>query len=420
MRLRTRSSIVAIAAISLSICLSGTSLAARGWTGPTALTNDGVTHLLSLHSLASDGHRLHLFYPRSDFVGTTDKLLYRRSLDGGLTWEPERVLFASGPRLTEAVANLSIAARGDLVVVAFRSHDAKSAVLFTRSSHDGGTTWGPRVRIDRVQTNLKMGISNVVISDAGIVVAWSVRSTGRISTSLSTDGGETFSPPRQLATTAFSFVCGNPDFRDGLVGLAADGLAVDLAWSDSPNSVCGADRLFLRRSTDGGRTWKPRQLLPDNGVGTLGWPEIAVHGKAVLLLVSPQGSGQLLLHSDDGGLTFGARLLDPDTTTSAGDVAFAPDGKAMVTVPEVTIAADGTGFASSRLVTLSSSDGGSTWSRPRVAQVTSGVGGVGTPNLAFTATTPTIAFNIIASDFSGSDVFVTVGTGFRSLLGPGQ
>ena len=41
MRFRARRSIVAMVAISLSICLSTAALAARGWTGPTALTRDG-------------------------------------------------------------------------------------------------------------------------------------------------------------------------------------------------------------------------------------------------------------------------------------------------------------------------------------------------------------------------------------------
>src|SRR5439155_11240655 len=63
MRFRAQGSIVAIAAIALSISLSTAALAARGWTGPTALTHDGITGLLSLHSLASAGQRLHLFYP---------------------------------------------------------------------------------------------------------------------------------------------------------------------------------------------------------------------------------------------------------------------------------------------------------------------------------------------------------------------
>lgn len=418
MRPRTRTSMVAVATIGLSICLSGTAVAARGWTGPTALTRDGVTSLLSLHSLASDGQRLHLFYPRAGAAGTAGRLLYRRSQDGGRSWDPERVLFASGSRLTEAYANLSIAARGDVVVVAFRSHDATDALLFTRTSTDGGTSWGPRVRIDRVATNLKMGLSALAISEAGIVIAWSVRTTGRIFTSLSTDGGKSFSAPQRLATTTFTFVCGNPDYRDGMVGLAADGMAVDLAWSDRPNAQCGADELFLRRSTDGGRTWKSRQLLPDEGIGTSGWPELAVHGKSVLLLISPMKPGQLLLQSADGGQSFQPHLLDSDGPTSQGDVAFASNGHAMVTLPEVTFSADGSAATSSRLVTLSSSDHGRTWSSPEVAQVMGGgtPRAIGTPNLTFIGTKPTIAFNLITSDLIGSDIFLTQGTGDRSVF----
>jgi hypothetical protein len=413
MRFLSRSLIVVVLAIGLSISLSTIALGARGWTGPTALTRDGLTGLSSLHSLASDGGRLHLFYPRADFTGGShDTLLYRRSLDGGLTWEPERLLFATGGRFTEVFSNLSIAAHADLVVAVFRSHDAQNALLFARTSRDGGTTWGHRVRIDRVPTDLKMGISAVAISDAGIVVAWSMRSTGRIYTSISTDRGRTFGPPQRLATTAFSFICGNPDYRDGMVGLGADGNAIVLTWSAGPDGPCGPDKLYLRRSTDGGMTWKPRQLLPDMGSITLGWAEVAVQGKSVLLLLDSDDTGQLLLHSADGGMTFEPRLLDPGPTTFTGDVAFAPDGRAIVALPEVTLADDGATVTSSRLVTLSSSDGGSTWSSPRLAQAIPD--GIGQPNVAFIGSTPAIAFYRFSSDFYRSDVYLTVSTGDRT------
>ncbi len=410
MRFRARGSIAAAMAIGLSICLSSGALAARGWTGPTALTHDSITSLLSLHVLASDGTRLHIVLGRSDPETGEASLIHRRSLDAGRTWEPERILFTAGPRLTEVASNVSVAARGDTVVALFRSHDATHALLFTRTSRDGGSTWGSRVRIDRATTTLKLGVSGVTITPAGIVVAWTVRSTGHIFTSRSADGGVTFSQPQIMATTSFDFACGNPDYRDGLVAIGSDGMSVDLAWSDERNTSCGADKLYLRRSVDGGLTWKPRQLVPTVAGGTNGWPEMAVRGNTVLMLLDPLTSGQLLLRSTDRGRTFHHRLLDAGPTTSSGDIAFEPDGSALVTFPEIALSETGE-VASSRLVTLSSSDGGASWSKPRLAQAASQA--IFSPNLAFIGQTPVIAFERFTSPEFTADIFATTGTGDR-------
>ncbi len=213
-----------------------------------------------------------------------------------------------------------------------------------------------------------------------------------------------------IRTTAFSFICANADYRDGMVGLAADGKAVDLAWSAGANGACGPNKLFLRRATDG--VERGSQLLPDDGAGSLGWPEVAVRGNSVLLLISPQAPGQRLLHSVDGGRTFERQDLDTDRATGPGDVEFAPDGRAMVALSEMTLASDGS-VASARLAASSSSDRGATWSKARLAQAPAAV--VTTPNLAFAGAPPVIAFNAYADPPFGTDVFVTIATGDRTL-----
>jgi hypothetical protein len=337
---------------------------------------------------------LHLIYPISTTGNRAGQLVYRRSLDAGHTWEPGRILFESGPRLTEAYANLSIAARAGMVVVAFRSHDARQALLFTRTSLDSGDSWGPRVRIASDVSDLRMGISAVAISDAGIVIAWSIRRTGRIYARLSTDHGVSFEAPRWLATTHFDFACGNGEFRDGMVGLAAEGKSVDLAWINGYDGPCGPNQLYLRRSTDGGKTWRARQVLPTGD--TLGWPEIAVQGKNVLLLIPPRtGAGQLLLRSSDGGRNFTATVLDAARPTGQGDVVFAADGEAMVALPENTLSNNGFQVLSSRLVIFSSLDDGATWSRQLVQ---SHAGPVGQPNVAIAGGQPTIVYLLVTSD----------------------
>lgn len=389
---------VVVALAALLILVPSVSAAPRPWP-VRALTSDHLTGLTANHELASDGSTLHLVYVHEPTAFLGD-LLYRRSSDGGQSWTAPQTLFSTGGRLTELVGNLGIAAGGDLVVVTFRARDADDALLFTVASHDGGKTWGKRVRIARSSAP-RMGIPSISLSSAGVIVGWTDRTNGRIYTRLSSDQAVTFEPAQLIATTRFSFICGNPAYTDGFVSLAADGDHAYVNWTSDPAGGCNPATLLLRRSTDGGRTWRPRQHLPDTA-GTLGWPEMAAKGRSVVLFVQLAAAGNLLLRSTDAGRTFTDQALLPDnpaTLATSGDVDYAPDGSLRLVNGEYTVAPDGR-FSSSVLVTRRSADGGATWGSRSIAASAPDRLIDSAPNLAFAGTSTVVAFN--QSDGSGT------------------
>ena len=404
-----RAAFSAAMALVASLVLGTSALADRGYANPIPLTNpdDGtVTGLTSTHELASDGERLHLVYPRNVPGTFSGQLVYRRSLDAGRTWEPERALFSTDSHLTDLMGNLAIAAHGDLVVVAFRSHTAGSALLFVRASHDGGATWAPRVKVASVTTSLRMGIPSIVISSAGVLIAWTNRANGRIYSALSSDGAQTFRAAQWLATTRYTFACGQPSFTDGLVSLGASGMNVELVWIADPNADCITSVLKIRRSLDGGRTWDAARSLAGTQ-NTFGWPEIATQGNVIIVFVEALDYSTILLRSTDAGASFSStrlRASQPNQRLAGGDVAFGGAGTAQVVIDIDTFDESGT-MTSSGMLSYGSHDGGASWGKPALVHMAPTGLSDFTPNIAFVHGDPTIAFDASNADVTKTTVF---------------
>ncbi|MCY1145081.1 sialidase family protein [Actinoplanes sp. Pm04-4] len=199
-----------------------------------------------------------------------------------------------------------------------------------------------------------------------------VRSDGRLTLVESADGGETWSEPRVV-------VDGEWDDRDPKLGVLADGTVLlsyfVINWSTNPplHSTYGT---FVRRSTDGGRTWSDdipvgTNMIHENGRYHPAVPTFACsHGAATQL---PNGDVLLPLYgrlpgrkwmqatvvrSTDGGLTWPAEsevLLAED---EAGGVHYQE--------PTLTLLDDGELVAlirttENRAYITRSSDNGHTW-----------------------------------------------------------
>ncbi len=350
-------------------------VAAASWTGPTTITQTHDAFQSYARSLAVAGGRVHLVDSR-----TNGQIEYRRSSDDGRHWSSPLILAQPDARFTSVLGDPAIAARGSLVVFAYRAHDATAAYLFIRRSTDGGETWGGPRQVARVVTDRRIGEQSVAISSAGVFVVWTNRVTGAIDLRRSTDGGRHFSAVHRIGTTTYTFAPGDPTFTDGLIGLAATGDDVYLAWT--PSGDGSADSIVLSRSSDGGSSFHSAKTIFDRP--TFGWPSLSAAGPYLVGEFQATDGSLWFLHSSDRGRHVGTRrLADPstDSTVFEGSVAVEGHGATLVSYSRSGLATS-TDPASGDILVRRSDDGGEHLSHADVAA--SDVPGLGNIDTALT------------------------------------
>ena len=116
-------------------------------------------------TIAATGRLVHVaFGDHRD--GDQTEIYYTRSTDAGITWERER-------RLTEVPYDSwvpSLAAEGDDVVLAWVDTRDGNEEEYVRVSHDGGRTWGPQTRLTDNLAN--SWAPSVVVTGGAIHLAW--------------------------------------------------------------------------------------------------------------------------------------------------------------------------------------------------------------------------------------------------------
>jgi hypothetical protein len=324
---------------------------AATWTKPLAITSSHDAFTSFARSLATGSGVVHLVDARA--AGNLD---YRRSTDGGLHWSHSVTLAKPSSRYPIVLGDPAIGAFGSLVVFAYRAHDATAAHLIVRVSHDAGLSWSEPKTIAKVVTTRRIGEQSVAVSSAGIFVAWTNRVTGSIIVQRSTDQGATFHPAQRVGVTTATFSPGDPTFTDGLIGLAASGSNVDLAWSPSGDGQ--ADTLVLSRSTNAGVSYlAPAPFLAKP---SFGFPSLSASGSFLAGEVQGIDGAVIGLSSKDGGATIAShRLAGPGDASalSNGSVAVDSSGTIVLTysrlgsVPSVP----------SSVLVRRSADGGSHW-----------------------------------------------------------
>jgi hypothetical protein len=256
-------------------------------------------------AMAAAGEFVHLAYAR----GSPAAVAYQRSADGGASFGAATTLSGHGI----PVGAPAIATAGSLVVVAWSQRGSSdTSGLWLRRSEDAGLTWKPAVRLAPEQA----GLPSVAIDELGrVLVAWTDAAKGKILTRASGDAGETFQSIRTIGSTTRRSPSDATAFDGGLSTAASDS-AVYVTWSAGPSKI------LLRRSVDGGGSWKPVVTVDTGATGTVE-PWVAASGTSAAIVYGARpsrtaSSAIYLRRTTDGGAHWTARRLAAGAKLASG------------------------------------------------------------------------------------------------------
>jgi hypothetical protein len=216
------------------------------------------------------------------FHGAHTQVSYRRSLDRGITWQPEVLLTHDSARSEDPSVAVSESA---VHVVWFDTRDSSEGDAFYERSLDNGATWGPETRL--TGDSAIVYAPTVTAVDSLVHVAWIDRRGGgyqfQIYYMRSTDWGTTWEPEVRLTNN--SGACLFPV-------LAAVGRNVHIAWYDDRT---GNKQLYYRNSTDGGVNWAPETRLTQTSTNSSN-PAIVLTGDTIHIVFCDDRSGDTELY----------------------------------------------------------------------------------------------------------------------------
>lgn len=229
---------------------------AAAWGGSTAVYSGGIAVAYREYEPVGDRHRVRV----------------KRSTDDGATWmghtsvSSHTVPLATGPALVGSGSNLHI------VFVEYRT-DGSARVVYRRSAN-GGETWQPALVLS--QAAARPGLPSIARSGQRVIVAWTNELTGTVSTRVSTDGGVTFRARTDVATSSNQpWLDQSNDSYDAFPTVAISSGVLNVAYYTSEGT------LRLRRSSSNGSTWTTAVTLANNGNGYL--PTLVASGNTIVL-----------------------------------------------------------------------------------------------------------------------------------------
>ena len=266
------------------------------WGADTPLTNP--TNPSDFPSIAISGATVHVAF--RDTTGGQYTSYYKRSQDGGSTWEPSVSLgnYYWWPSITTA---------GPVVFVALNDSHPGNTEVYCRRSTDNGSTWDT---VHQISNAAGRSEDPSIVAGGGFVhMAWNDNRTGIMQTFYrrSSDNGITWGSETQLTNA--------PEFAYFPM-LHAFGSDVDLVWGNRTGS---AFDIFYKSSSDFGTTWGAEQHLT-SGAATSAYPVITHDGPNVHLVWWDFKGDVYYRYSSNGGTSW-----DPATSlVSAGSAPSNP------------------------------------------------------------------------------------------------
>lgn len=255
------------------------------------------------------------------------KIIATRSLDGGLTWGPSRVVVTGLNPFAPAVATHP---NGTVHIVwwAPLSASRPGGNIIASTSTDRGATWSAPVRVNPeagsaffyggIYPNRIPYPWPATNSSGSLFVAWADKGKGdyNIVVAHSDDGGSTWSTPVQVNDTDMG------DQWTAVLAVDADDM-LHAAWFDSRS---GNINLYYAFSTDGGTTWSPNLRITNaetpSNVFSLGeYIGLAAdrNGVAYLLWTDGRDGGSAIYFARTAGLPQGPVDRFPPVLTTPRD-----------------------------------------------------------------------------------------------------
>jgi hypothetical protein len=217
-----------------------------------------TTYNFARNVAAGPGGQVHVVW--FDDRSGISQVYTKRSLDGGVTWQPDVRLSPDGV----ASEHPAIARSGRQVYVAWHDLLPEGPAVALRRSLDGGTTWGPAIRLGAG------ALPAVAASGPGVRVVWSYEREGQaeVYTRSSADFAATWDEEERISEVPY---------ESWVPTVELAGERAFIGWVDYGD---GNEEEYLRRSTDAGATWEPRQRLTDDPADS--WaPSLAIAGSTV-------------------------------------------------------------------------------------------------------------------------------------------
>lgn len=294
----------------------------------------------NVNSIASSGSSIHVIW--QDNRGGNWEIYYRRSTNGGTTWENER-RFTNN---TGASYDPSISVSGSNVhVVWYDNHQGVPDIYYRRST-DGGNNFQSEVRISN---NAGNSWRPVIFSSGSLVhITWTDERDGNkeIYYRRSNDNGANWGTETRLT---------NNSAESSLNSVTASGSSVYVVWSDTRDG----DEIWFKRSTDGGVNWSSDTKLTNN-TGNSTEPSISVSGVNLQIAWRDFRDGNEEIYykrSSDGGSSWG-----PDTRlTNDLNQSFSPVISAQSSLIHVVWHDNRNGATNYEIYYKRSVNGGASW-----------------------------------------------------------
>lgn len=285
------------------------------WTTTVLAPEDSVASLSDPWLAADGAGRLHLARFERLLDGSC-RVAAGSSVDGGASWGEFQGVHEGGgcpdkPALTGTA--------GRLTAVYQLIEDTRVSIRVVQST-DGGETWTSPMEVAPTTSGSRLAPTVSVLGAQEMVVAWWEADDGNVEVSRTVDAGSTWSEPVRANAAAGSVPRESGTthpLRPPFPSLADAGEAVVLAWPTRPGDDWD---VMVARSADRGATWSPEAVMAGairEDQWMVGLAADAAGNVHAALYDNAAGPTALrLVRSSDGGRSWTQTGLQPDVVPS--------------------------------------------------------------------------------------------------------